>query len=447
MKISKFGGSSVSDAQQIKKILKIVNDDPNRKVIIVSAPGKRNENDIKVTDLLIQIYHAVISGADYSSQIEAVVKRFEDIEQELNVKQSLSNEIRHELTRLISSLHSRPLYLLDALKSCGENFNAKLIAQYNNEQGIPTRYMSPREIGLTVSDEPGNAMILPESYHRIRERLSGYQEKIVVPGFFGVSSTQDIITFSRGGSDLTGAIIAKALHAELYENFTDVSGIYSANPNIIHEPRKIDELTYDEMRELSYAGFKVFHDEAVAPLINTAIPVVIKNTNEPDAAGTRIVSTHALTGVVGVSCDTGFTSINMKKYLMNREIGFTRKLLTILEEMQISYDHMPSGIDNISIVLRSHQLSGKLTTLISRIQHELSVDEISVEENLAILMIVGEGMKTAIGTANKATSSLSSHQVNLKMINQGSSEISMMFGIDAGQAETAVRAVYQAFFQ
>ncbi|TDM15338.1 aspartate kinase [Macrococcus bovicus] len=446
MKICKFGGSSVSSAEQIKKILNIVNQDLDRNIIIVSAPGKRNDKDTKVTDLLIQIYQAVMAGRDYSSQLEAVIERFEEIAEELNLRYSIKHQIRAELTHIIASLRDRPLYLLDALKSCGENFNAQLIAQFNVEQGVPTRYLSPLDIGLMVTDQPGNAMILPDSYETIRERLSSYHEKIIVPGFFGYSEAKEIITFSRGGSDLTGAIISRAMNAELYENFTDVSGIYSASPMIIRQPKKIDELTYDEMRELSYAGFKVFHDEAVAPLIHTGIPVVIKNTNDPAAPGTRIVSAHASTGVVGVSCDTGFTSINMKKYLMNREIGFTRKLLTILEEMQLSYDHMPSGIDNISIVLRSHQLTGKLTALISRIQQELSVDEIDVEEDLAILMIVGEGMKTAVGTANKATAALSRQQVNLKMINQGSSEISMMFGLDANQAETAVKAVYEAFF-
>ncbi|KAA1040327.1 aspartate kinase [Macrococcus equipercicus] len=447
MKIAKFGGSSVADVAQIKKVLSIFNADDERRVIVVSAPGRRYPDDTKLTDLLIELYHLVIGHADtqqITDKINTVLERFQSIEQDLPLKQSLIPHFKGKLEHLIKETteHAR---LLDALKSCGEDFNAELIAAYNTQQGIDTLYYHPRDAGLFVTDEPGNARVLEESYTAIKDSLPP-TKKIVIPGFFGISKTGHIVTFSRGGSDLTGAVIARALDAGIYENYTDVSGIFSANPNIIPNPNRIEEVTYDEMRELSYAGFNVFHDEAIAPLYSKEIPVVIKNTNRPEDPGTLIVSSRQAEGVVGVSCDKGFASINIKKYMMNREIGFTRKLLSILEDLNISYEHIPSGIDNVSIILREHQLHGKEALLTEQIRTTLNIDQLSTEKNLAILMIVGEGMKTAVGTANKATQAFMDHQINLKMINQGSSEISMMFGIEEKDAVKAVKAVYNAYF-
>ncbi|TDM05274.1 aspartate kinase [Macrococcus lamae] len=447
MKIAKFGGSSVADASQIKKVLKIFNEDNERLVMVVSAPGKRFDGDIKVTDMLIDLYHLVISNhpsKEIDEQINRILERFQLIEEELQFQHSLLSHFKEKLKFHIAEI-TEPARLLDALKSSGEDFNAELIAAYNTEQGIETLYMNPDDIGLYVTDEPGNAMVREESFEAIKNRLPR-DRKVIIPGFFGVSESNQIVTFSRGGSDLTGAIVARALDADLYENYTDVSGIFSANPMIIPNPAQIEELTYDEMRELSYAGFNVFHDEAIAPLYSKGIPVVIKNTNRPDDSGTFIVPNRKAEGVVGVSCDKGFVSINMKKYLMNREIGFTRKLLSILEALGISYEHIPSGIDNVSIILREHQLIDKEGLLIEQIEKTLNVDQLSIEKNLAILMIVGEGMKTAVGTANKATQAFRDHNINLKMINQGSSEISMMFGIEEKDATNALKAVYNAYF-
>ncbi|MCY1048815.1 aspartate kinase [Mammaliicoccus sciuri] len=449
MKVSKFGGSSVANSEQIKKVVNIINSDDERKIVVVSAPGKRFKEDIKTTDLLIRLYEKVINQLDYSNKLNQIVDRYEEIVTELNMDRSILDEIKRHLLNLIDVYHDKPERLLDGLKSCGEDFNAQLIAQYNNQLGHPTRYLSPKEAGIIVTDEPGNAMILESSYENIY-KLRDYDEKLIIPGFFGYSENDDIVTFPRGGSDITGAILARGIKASLYENFTDVSGIFRANPTVVSQPEVIPEITYREMRELSYAGFGVFHDEALEPLYKDRIPVVIKNTNRPTDKGTYIVSerntSHLSHIVSGVSCDKGFTIINVKKYLMNREVGFTRKVLSILEEENISIEHIPSGIDSISIIMRSTQIKGKEERVLSKIRENIPVDELTIDYDLAILMIVGEGMNKAVGTAAGATAALSKRNVNLNMINQGSSEISMMFGIDEQYSDIAVQAIYDEYF-
>lgn len=449
MKVSKFGGTSVANSEQIKKVVNIINSDDERKIVVVSAPGKRFKEDIKTTDLLIRLYEKVINQLDYSNKLNQIVDRYEEIVTELNMDRSILDEIKRHLLNLIDVYHDKPERLLDGLKSCGEDFNAQLIAQYNNQLGHPTRYLSPKEAGIIVTDEPGNAMILESSYENIY-KLREYDEKLIIPGFFGYSENGDIVTFPRGGSDITGAILARGIKASLYENFTDVSGIFRANPTVVSQPEVIPEITYREMRELSYAGFGVFHDEALEPLYKDRIPVVIKNTNRPTDKGTYIVSerniSHLSHIVSGVSCDKGFTIINVKKYLMNREVGFTRKVLSILEEENISIEHIPSGIDSISIIMRSTQIKGKEERVLSKIRENIPVDELTIDYDLAILMIVGEGMNKAVGTAAGATAALSKRNVNLNMINQGSSEISMMFGIDEQYSDIAVQAIYDEYF-
>ncbi|MDE9752800.1 aspartate kinase [Staphylococcus delphini] len=445
MKVSKFGGSSVASAEQIKKVLNIVNSDSERRIIIVSAPGKRYSDDVKTTDLLIRLYEKVINQLDYTHKKQEILNRFKDIIDELPLETDILTEIDRTLESHIATLKDTPERLLDALKSSGENFNAQIIAAYNNEQGVPTIYLSPQEAGIIVTDDPGNAQILESSYDKIKE-IRNTDKKIIIPGFFGYSETEHIVTFPRGGSDITGAIVARGVKADLYENFTDVSGIFRANPTVIKHPEVIHEITYREMRELSYAGFGVFHDEALQPLYRYRIPVVIKNTNRPSDKGTYIVHDREINHdkvVSGISCDKGFTSINIKKYLMNRQVGFTVKVLEILAKYNISFDHMPSGIDNISIIMRSNQLAGKEQKVLEEIRHYCQIDELNVEHDLAILMIVGEGMSSTVGTANKITAALAQANINLKMINQGSSEISMMFGISTKDAEAAVKACYE----
>ncbi|MDW8546634.1 aspartate kinase [Staphylococcus pseudoxylosus] len=445
MKVAKFGGSSVSTADQIKKVLNIVNSDEDRKIIIVSAPGKRHKEDVKTTDLLIRLYEKVIDDLDYISKKEEIIQRYADIIYELDMSDNLLTTIDQTLENFIATLKDKPSRLLDALLSCGENFNAQLIAEYNNSQGIPTRYVSPGEAGIQVTDLPQNAQILDQSYEALYN-LRAYDEKLIVPGFFGVSRQNYIVTFPRGGSDITGAIVARGVRADLYENFTDVSGIFRANPTIVKNPEVIDEITYREMRELSYAGFGVFHDEALQPLHKDRIPVVIKNTNRPNDTGTFIRHDREINSsniVSGISCDKGFTVLNIKKYLMNRQVGFTRKILGVLEDYNISFDHMPSGIDSISIIMRSKEIHNREEQVLNDIRDKCDVDELSVEHDLAILMIVGEGMHRIVGTANTITHALAESKINLKMMNQGASEISIMFGIDVADADKAVKSTYE----
>lgn len=445
MKVAKFGGSSVSTADQIKKVLNIVNSDEDRKITIVSAPGKRHKKDVKTTDLLIRLYEKVIDDLDYISKKEEIIQRYADIIYELKMSDNLLTTIDQTLENFIATLKDKPSRLLDALLSCGENFNAQLIAEYNNSQGIPTRYISPGEAGIQVTDLPQNAQILDQSYEALYN-LRAYNEKLIIPGFFGVSRQNYIVTFPRGGSDITGAIVARGVRADLYENFTDVSGIFRANPTIVKNPEVIDEITYREMRELSYAGFGVFHDEALQPLHKDRIPVVIKNTNRPNDTGTFIRHDREINSnniVSGISCDKGFTVLNIKKYLMNRQVGFTRKILGVLEDYNISFDHMPSGIDSISIIMRSKEIHNREEQVLNDIRDKCDVDELSVEHDLAILMIVGEGMHRIVGTANTITHALAESKINLKMMNQGASEISIMFGIDVADADKAVKSTYE----
>lgn len=449
MNVIKFGGSSLASGKQLKKVLKIIKDDPNRKIVVVSAPGKRSPEDEKVTDLLIHLGTAALEGQDIKEKIKRVLSRYSTIAKELNLDLKIIDEIEANLLTLTLGNKTTPDYYLDAFKASGEDNNAKLIAAYFNKEGVPARYISPKEAGLFVTDEPGNAQILTESYANLYP-LQETEEVIIFPGFFGYTKTGRICTFSRGGSDITGAILANGIQATLYENFTDVDAIYVANPTVVMNPCEIKELTYREMRELSYAGFSVLHDEALYPAFKQGIPVLIKNTNNPKAPGTSILKKRHLAdqGVVGIASSTGFCSIYIEKYLMNREIGFGRRVLEILEDHKVSYEHMPSGIDDLTIILRDNQLSKEEEmVLLNRLKNELCADSVVVERDLALIMIVGEGMRQKIGTMSKAATAFAENNINIDMINQGASEVSVMFGISAAQEKLAVKALYQAFFE
>jgi len=289
---------------------------------------------------------------------------------------------------------------------------------------------------------------LPQSYENLKI-LKDRPGITIFPGFFGYTEDGEVVTFPRGGSDITGSILAAAVDAELYENFTDVDSVYAVNPNIVPNPEPITKLTYREMRELSYAGFSVFHGEALQPVYKKGIPVAIKNTNNPSAPGTTIVAerTKITRPVIGIAGDSGFCSIYIRKYLMNREIGFGRKLLEIIENERLSYEHTPSGIDDISVVLRENQLDEeKEKRLIERIKTELEAEDVSISHNLALIMIVGEGSRRTIGIAARATRALARAGINIEMINQGSSEVSIMFGINSDNLSTAIKSLYYEFF-
>src|SRR5690625_2381952 len=447
MKVAKFGGSSLANSRQFKKVSNIIKDDPERKFIIVSAPGKRHDKDDKITDLLIRLGRAYINNEKYKSYIITILDRFSTIIEELNITKDLVDKIEFSIYDIMNS-DLKEDEMIDSFKAIGEDSSAKILSEHLKDLGLNAHYVNPKDAGMILRNDPNGAQIAKESY----EQIYKFREKdgiLVIPGFFGYTKNGSLTTFSRGGSDITGSIIAAGVQAELCENFTDVDSVYSVNPSIVENPKEIKTLTYREMRELSYAGFSVFHDEALIPAFNAHIPVCIKNTNNPSAPGTMIVAEKERDDncVVGIASDTGFVSIYVSKYLMNREIGFGRKLLQILEDENVSYEHAPSGIDEITLIIHESQLTEeKEKTIVERIKTELDADTVAIHRDLALIMVVGEGMKETIGMAQTATRALGEAKVNIEMINQGSSEVSMMFGIKSNGLHRAIKSLYNAFF-
>lgn len=448
MKVCKFGGSSLAGAGQISRACDIVISDPERRVVVVSAPGKRHEDDTKVTDLLIACAESRLAGNSAEEEIGVAVERFKVIQEGLGLPADVMEGISRDLRERLNADTEHKARFIDGMKAAGEDNCAKIVTAELCRRGVDAHYLSPKDAGLLLSDEYGNAQFLPESY----DNLSVLREArgvTVFPGFFGYTLDGHIVTFSRGGSDITGAILAAAVKADAYENFTDVDSVFAVDPDIIPDVKPVEELTYREMRELSYAGFRVLHDEAIVPVVRAGIPICIKNTSCPDAPGTRIVPErkHVHGKVVGIASDEGFCTIFVSKYLMNREIGFGRRLLQIFEDEGVSYEHTPSGIDNVSIILCEKGFdSATEERVLDRIRTELGVNDVEVEHGLALIMIVGEGMRYTIGLAAKATKAFADAGVNIEMMNQGSSEISMMFGVKAADRKQAVRSLYKAFF-
>ena len=449
IKVSKFGGSSLADASQIKKVCDIILSDKDRKLVVVSAPGKRYRSDIKVTDLLIALAEAHISGYDPDYDYKVVMTRYIEIANELDIGYDIISVINRDLTERCLMDKSNRGEFMDSLKASGEDNCAKLIAAYIRKLGHNALYVNPGDAGLILTEEYGNAHVLPESY----ENLAGLYDPDVIkiiPGFFGYSKNGDVVTLPRGGSDVSGSIIAAAVSADLYENFTDVDSIFAVNPSLVENPAPIKDLTYKEMRELSYAGFSVFHEEALTPVYYKGIPVSIKNTNNPSAPGTTIhtdIKSENRSLITGIAGTGGFSSIYIRKYLMNREIGFSRKVFQILEKEGIPYEHSPSGIDDISVVIREHYLPpAKEERLCRRIKAELDVDEISVTHGKALVMIVGEGCLEYPETFSRAAKALADAGILIRVINQGSSKVSIMFGMREEFCDDAIRALYYEFF-
>lgn len=449
MKVSKFGGTSLANAEQIKKVCDIAIADPERRLIVVSAPGKRTKEDTKVTDLLISCAQKFIKDGSAEAELNAVVARYAEIAQELGLDSGITNEISEDLKGRLKSCAGSNEKLMDSLKAAGEDNCAKLVAKYLSSKGYEAHYINPKDAGMVLSEEYGNARVLPESYDSLKN-LKNRTGILIFPGFFGYTKSGNVITFPRGGSDITGSILAAAVDAEVYENFTDVDSVFAANPNIVQNPKAIPVLTYREMRELSYAGFSVLHAETLEPVYRKGIPVNIKNTNNPSAPGTFIVKerNESEWPVVGIASDAGFCTFFISKYMMNREVGFGRKVLEIIEGEGLSYEHIPSGIDNMSVVLKENQMNHeKEERVIQRIKDELQVDEIIVEHDNALVMIVGEGMMHTVGVAARASSALANAGINIEMINQGFSEVSMMFGVDTRDNTNAVKVLYDEFFK
>jgi aspartate kinase len=449
MKVVKFGGSSVASAEQISKVIGIVTAEADRRIVVVSAPGKRSGDDTKVTDLLIALANAVLNNEDYEQALRMVVNRYAEIQQDLKLPEAIVATIETDLRGRIEGRGTNDLQFMDTMKASGEDNNAKVIAEAFVKLGHAAKYVNPGKVGMLLSDEFGNAEVLPESFDKLAE-LKNESEILVFPGFFGWTKSGEVATFPRGGSDITGAILAAAVKAEVYENFTDVDSVYAMDPRIVPNAPAIDLMTYREMRELAYAGFGVFHDEAIIPVVHAQIPICIKNTNRPEAPGTMIVPErkYEQTEVAGISSAEGFCAIYIDKYMMNREVGFGRRLLQILEEEGISYEHTPSGIDNMSVILQSAELGAdKEQEVVERLSEELQPDNITIEHGLALLMVVGEGMNYAVGMASKATQALGDAGVNIEMINQGASEISMMFAVKDIDRKKSVKALGKAFFK
>jgi aspartate kinase len=448
MKTVKFGGSSLASAEQIRKVCDIVIADRTRRLVVVSAPGKREDGDEKVTDLLISVAEARLARRDGIDELARVVARFAQIAEELGMSADTLDYIRQDLqARLAADTADEGLFT-DTLKAAGEANCARLVADYLRRQGHEAHAIDPREAGMILSDEPGNARVLQQAYGKLRQ-LRDRPGISIFPGFFGYSESGRLVTFPRGGSDITGAILAAAVDAELYENFTDVDSVYVANPRLIENPCAVAEITYREMRELSYAGFSVFHGEALEPVFHAGIPVAVKNTNNPMAPGTRIVPHREIGNVpvVGIAGTAGFCSIYVSRYLMNREIGFGRRLLQLFEDEAIPFEHTPSGIDNLSVIVREEVFDHATEErVLRRIRKELAADEVSVERGLALIMVVGEGMRHTVGLAARATAAFARANVNLEMINQGSSEVSMMFGVKDHDKDATVQSLYSEFF-
>ena len=447
MKVTKFGGSSLADAARIKKVCDIVLSDPQRRIIVVSAPGKRNDTDTKVTDLLISTAQACLDGKDGKDEIEIVIDRFTEIINELSIPKELPT-IKSALKELLTLDKSNPARFMDALKAAGEDTTAKIVAAYLKHNGHNTQYINPGEAGIRLTDEFGNAQLLEESYETLSE-LAEMNSLVIFPGFFGTTLQGDVVTFPRGGSDITGAILAAAVKADVYENFTDVDYVYSVNPKIVQNPKPILEITYREMRELSSAGFAVYQEEALLPVYKRGIPVNVRNVNNPDCPGTMIVPDRDNKGVpvIGIANDGDFCCLYIRKYLMNREIGFGRHVMQMLEENGISYEHTPTGIDDMSVIFKQSQMSDELKAAItSRLYAELGADNVTFDHNLSMIMVAGEGMSNSVGIASQATGAFSRADINIEMITQGCSEVSMAFAVRETDAKAAVKTLYDEFF-
>ena len=453
MKVCKFGGSSLADAAQLNKVIDIVLADPARRIVVVSAPGKRNSGDTKVTDLLIALANAALKGENTDRPLGAVVERYAEIAGVLKLGEDIVRTIESDLKgRLAQVSKLEAAEFMDLLKAAGEDNNAKLVAVAFAARGKKARYASPKDTGMVLEGRFGDATLNPESYAKLAKAFSNFEGIVIYPGFFGYTKDGKVATFPRGGSDITGSILAAAVCADVYENFTDVDSVYPCDPRIVEEVKDgegIPTMTYREMRELAYAGFGVFNDDAVIPAVKARIPINIRNTNHPSEPGTMIQQTRRVTPgtVVGIASADGFVNIVVEKYLMNREIGFGRRLLQVLEEEGISYEHMPSGVDSQCVVVKEKYLPKEIERkVIAEIKEKLDPDFVTVERDISMLMVVGEGMCYTPGMLAKACLALASAGISMSMVNQGSSEVSFMLAIRSQDRTGAVKALYKAFF-
>ena len=433
-KVVKFGGSSLADAEQFKKVAEIIHADETRRYVVPSAPGKRFKDDTKVTDMLYDCYDLAEQGGDYKAALKAIEARYQEIIDGLGLKISLKEEFQ------TIDNHFGAKVGRDYAASRGEYLNGIVLAAY-----LGFEFIDAAEV-IFFADKEGT-WDGGKTRQVLSKRLKNCKNA-VIPGFYGSLPGGSIKTFSRGGSDITGSIVAQAAGVDVYENWTDVSGFLIADPRIIKNPRGIDVITYRELRELSYMGATVLHEDAIFPVRQEGIPINIRNTNAPEDEGTWIVgstgqkSKYVITGIAGKK---GFCSVSVEKDMMNSEIGFGRKVLSAFEEQGISFEHMPSGIDTLTVFVHQDEFIDKEQKVVASIHRNVKPDTIEIESDLALIAVVGRGMKSTRGTAGRIFSALAHSNVNVKMIDQGSSELNIIIGVENNDFETAIRAIYDIF--
>jgi len=432
-KVVKFGGSSLANAEQFQKVGDIIRSDESRRYVVPSAPGKRFSADTKVTDLLYTCYDKAEAGEDFTDVLTEIKGRFYEIIKGLNLDLSLEEEFRQ--IEADFKAHAGNEYAA----SRGEFLNGKVMAAYLGYEFIDS---------ATVIRFDKNGNFDADKTDKLLSKRLQKCERAVIPGFYGGMEDGTVKTFSRGGSDVTGSLVAKAIHADIYENWTDVSGFLVTDPRIVDNPAVIETITYRELRELSYMGATVLHEDAIFPVRKEGIPINIRNTNRPEDKGTFIVEStcrkpkYVITGIAGKK---GFCSINIEKSMMNSEIGFGRKILQVFEDQGISFEHVPSGIDTMTVYVHQDEFEEKEQQVIAGIHRAVQPDFVEMESDLALIAVVGRGMKSQRGTAGRVFSALAHAHVNVKMIDQGSSELNIIIGVENRDFETAVKAIYDIF--
>ena len=434
VKVVKFGGSSLASAEQFRKVAAIIKAEPCRRYVVPSAPGKRTKNDTKVTDMLYSCYDAASKGEDITNHFGEIEARYNGIISELGLDFSLADEFEAIKNAFIHKAGR------DFAASRGEYLNGLILAEYLGFDFIDAAEVIFFNDNGLFDSERTNAVLASELKKH---------EYAVIPGFYGSMPNDTIKTFSRGGSDITGSIVARAAECDLYENWTDVDGFLMADPRIVENPRVIGEITYRELRELSYMGATVLHEDAIFPVRFAGIPINIRNTNNPEAHGTLIKSSsdkydtgNVITGVAGKK---GFSVITVEKDMMNAEVGFGRRVLEVLENNDICFEHLPSGIDNMSVIINTHELEGRRERILNGICRAVNPETVDIEDGLALVAVVGRAMVKAKGTAARVFKAISGAGINIRMIDQGSSEISIIVGVEEADFENALKAIYNEF--
>lgn len=427
----KFGGTSVADATRVDQVRRILAADPRRSVVVVSAPGKRSDEDQKITDLLLIAKRLAAAELSFDAPLRVIAERFDELAADLDVP-DLAGPLIDELCQGLNNGQGE-----DWVASRGEAMCARIVSA-----ALQATYIEPYEtLGIDATGRP-----TPDSYERLALAVAD-EPLAVVPGFYGRGPTGEVKVFTRGGSDITGAVVARAIGATVYENWTDVSGLMMADPKLVPQAKPMREVTYDELRELSYMGARVLHEEAVLPVRGVGIPIHIRNSLRPDDPGTMIVPDRdpRRQPVIGVAGEACFTAVHVYKTLMNRERGFGRRLLGIIESHGISFEHSPTGIDSMSVVLRDDELGHKIDLVVTEIQRVLQPERIEVHSGLAMIALVGLGMAHQVGISARLFGALGAAGVNVQLISQGISELSIIVGVAKADFATAVRAIYAAF--